>query len=388
MVTKKESLDFHKKLNGQLSVTLKHPMKTQKDVSIMYTPGIAEPCRAIAENKDAVYDYTIKKNTVAVISDGSAVLGLGNIGPEAALPVMEGKSALFKQFGHINAFPICLDTQDTEEIIETVKRIAPVFGGINLEDISAPRCFEIEDRLQDLGIPVMHDDQHGTAVVVLAALINACKITGKKFEDLKIVISGVGAAGVAVTKLLVCVPDQNKPICVKAPNVLLCDSKGIIYQGRAHLNPVKKELALITNGSATKGTLTDALHEADVFIGVSKPGLLTGAMVKTMAQDSIIFAMANPVPEIMPDLAKKAGAAIVATGRSDFANQVNNALAFPGIFRGALDARASRITEAMKWAAANALASFVKKPTVDKIIPGILEKGVAEAVAEAVKKAV
>jgi malate dehydrogenase (oxaloacetate-decarboxylating) len=386
MLTKDEILTYLKELNGLLSISLKKEMKTQRDISIMYTPGIAEPCRIIAENKEAVYDYTIKKNSVAVISDGTAVLGLGDIGPHAAMPVMEGKCALFKQFGNIDAFPICLDTKDTEEIIATVKIIAPVFGGVNLEDISAPRCFEIEQRLQDLGIPVMHDDQHGTAVVVLAALINACKVTGKHFGDLKIVISGVGAAGVAVTKLLVCTPNQDKPICVDAPQVLLCDSKGIIYQGRDHLNPIKEELAQITNGVQQKGTLADALAGADVFVGVSKPGLVTAEMVKSMNKDPIIIAMANPVPEIMPHVARRAGAAVVATGRSDCPNQVNNALAFPGIFRGALDVRAPRITELMKIAAAQALAAHVKNPTKDEIIPRILDPGIAQAVAEAVKK--
>ncbi|PIN79859.1 NAD-dependent malic enzyme [Candidatus Woesearchaeota archaeon CG10_big_fil_rev_8_21_14_0_10_34_8] len=382
---KKQALDFHKRLKGKLSIELKEKIRTKEDLSLTYTPGVAEPCKIIAQNKEEVYTYTMKGNTVAVITDGSAVLGLGNIGPEAALPVMEGKCALFKQFAGIDAFPICLDTQDTNEIIETVKRIAPVFGGINLEDISAPRCFEIEQKLQDIGIPVMHDDQHGTAVVVLAGLINACKVTGKNFQDLNIVVNGVGAAGVAITNLLVCTPDQSKPVCVNAPNVLLCDSKGIIYNGRDNLNSVKKELAKITNGRKIKGSLADALKGADVFIGVSQPNLLTKEMIKSMNKDPIIFAMANPVPEIMPDKAKAAGAAVVATGRSDFPNQVNNAVAFPGIFKGALESRSPRITEAMKIAAAEALAALVKNPNSEKIIPAVLDKGVSEAVAKAVK---
>jgi malate dehydrogenase (oxaloacetate-decarboxylating) len=382
---KTEALEYHKQLHGQLEVTVKKPMKTQKDISLAYTPGVAFISDAIAKNKNAVYDYTIKHNSLAVITDGSAVLGLGNIGPEAALPVMEGKAALFKQFGNIDAFPICLATQDTEEIIRTIKNIAPVFGAINLEDISAPRCFEIEERLQDLGIPVMHDDQQGTAIVVLAGLINATKVVHKTLEQIKIVINGAGAAGTAIAKLLVCM-DYDAKICRSAGEVIVCDTEGMIYEGRPAMNKYKQQLAKITNHKRMRGTLADALKGADVFIGVSKAHLVTEAMVKTMNTDAIIFAMANPVPEIMPDEAKKAGATIIATGRSDFPNQVNNALVFPGLFRGALDMKAKNITQEMKLRAAHALAATVQHPTKDKILPSLLDKQAADNIARAVRR--
>ena len=386
-----ESLKEHEKLKGKLSIRSKIALSSKHDLSIAYTPGVAEPCRAIAKNKNNVYKYTIKGNCVAVVTDGSAVLGLGNIGAEAALPVMEGKAILFKEFAGIDAFPICLATQNTEEIIDTVKRIAPVFGGINLEDISAPRCFEIEEKLQDLGIPVMHDDQHGTAVVVLAALVNALKVTGRKKEAIKVAISGAGAAGIAITKML---------LHYGIRDIILVDSKGIIHKCRNDLNESKKQIAELTNQQDTNklyqdpvcrpgivGSLQDAVKDRDVFIGVSAPGLLTREMVKSMSNAPIIFAMANPEPEIMPELAKQAGAAVVGTGRSDFPNQINNVLAFPGLFRGALDAAAKQITLKMKIAAAEALAHYVEKPTAEMIVPSPLDRDVAIAVAHAVKKA-
>jgi len=372
-----ESLNFHKKLKGKIEVISRTPVETKEDLSLAYTPGVAEACQAIVDDPEQVYELTRKNNMVAVITDGSAVLGLGNIGPEASLPVMEGKALLFKQFADVDAFPIALDTQDTEEIIETVKRIAPMFGGINLEDISAPRCFEIEQRLQEaLNIPVFHDDQHGTAIVVLAGLYNALKVVHKKIEDITVTMSGVGAAGVAITKLL---------LLAGVKDVLLVDSKGLIYAGREQLNPVKDALATLTNKEKRSGTLADAITGADVFVGVSKPGVLTKDMVKTMNQNAIIFAMANPTPEIFPDVAKEAGAAVVATGRSDFPNQINNVLAFPGVFRGLLDARISNVTDDMKLAAAKALADAVTEPTAEKIIPGPFEKGTSDAVAAAIK---
>ncbi len=380
----KEALDLHKKKKGKIELKSKVKLETSDDLSISYTPGVAEVSRKIAEDKSAVFDYTIKKNTIGVVTDGSAVLGLGNIGPEAALPVMEGKSVLLKEFGGVDAFPICLTTQDSEEIIETVRRIAPTFGGINLEDISAPRCFEIEDALQDLGIPVFHDDQHGTAIVVLAALINATKVLGKKFEELKVVVNGAGAAGIAITKMLLCF-SIDKNICRSVKQIILCDSKGIIYEGRQGLNPSKQEIAAITNPNKREGTLKDAMVGADVFIGVSKGSLLTKDMVRKMNKDPMIFAMANPIPEIMPDEAKDAGAAIIGTGRSDFPNQINNVLAFPGIFRGALDAKATKITNEMKIAAASAIADCIVSPTAENIIPSPLDKSVAIKVAERVK---
>ncbi len=371
------SIKMHIKHKGKIEVISKIPVITKDDLSTAYTPGVAQPCREIAKDKELAYKYTMKQNMVAVISDGSAVLGLGNIGPEAALPVMEGKALLFKEFAGVDAFPIVLDTQDTEEIIKTIKHIAPGFGGINLEDISAPRCFEIEERLiKELNIPVMHDDQHGTAIVVLAGLINALKLANKQKENVKVILSGAGAAGIAITKLL---------LKFGVKNILLCDTKGIIYQGRTGLNSTKEMIAKITNLQKIKGSLADALSEADIFIGISAPGVVTKEMVESMNEKAIIFAMANPTPEIMPDIAKAAGAFIIATGRSDFPNQVNNVLAFPGIFRGALDARITKITDDMKISVAQAIAAHVSNPTVDNIIPSALDKSVAVAVAKAVK---
>lgn len=384
-----KSLEAHEKLRGKVSVVSKMPVTSREELSIAYTPGVAEPCRRIAANPDDVYKYTSKGNMVAVVSDGSAVLGLGNIGGLAGLPVMEGKAILFKAFADVDAFPIVLSTQDPDEIIAAIKAIAPTFGGINLEDIKAPECFYIEQRLKEtLDIPVFHDDQHGTAIVVLAGLINALKVTGQKLENVKFVISGVGAAGVAITKLLILYG-------AKAENFLLCDSKGAIYRGREDLNPTKMELAEVTNTAChidhyhekcVKGGLSEAIKGANVFIGVSKAGLLTAEMIKSMAKDPIIFAMANPTPEIMPDEALAAGARIVATGRSDYPNQINNVLAFPGIFRGVLDVRAPQITDKMKIAAAEAIAAMVENPTEEKIVPAPFEPGIAQTVAEAVKK--
>ncbi len=374
-----ESLKLHEAKKGKIEVISKVKVETKDDLSLAYSPGVAEPCRAIAKNPADVYRYTNKGNLVAVVTDGSAVLGLGNIGPAAGMPVMEGKAILFKTFGDVDAFPICLDTQDTEEIIKAVKLIAPGFGGINLEDISAPRCFEIEKRLiEELDIPVFHDDQHGTAIVVLAGLINALKVTGRTFEGIKVVVNGVGAAGVAITKLLI-------TYGVKPENFLLCDSKGIIYKGRENLNPVKEELAEITNANQLTGGLSEAMQGADVFLGVSMAKLVTQDMVRSMANDPIIFAMANPEPEIMPSLALEAGAKIVATGRSDFPNQVNNVLGFPGIFRGVLDAGIRVIDDRVKIAAAEAIASYVKNPKAEMIIPSPLDKEVAIVVANAIK---
>jgi malate dehydrogenase (oxaloacetate-decarboxylating) len=374
----KKSVEAHKKYGGKVAIHSKMPLDTQEDLSIAYTPGVAQPCLDISENAELAYDYTSKQNTVAVVSDGSAVLGLGNIGPEASMPVMEGKAVLFKKFADVDAVPIVLSSQNTEEIIKAVKMIAPTFGGINLEDISAPRCFEIEKRLkEELSIPVMHDDQHGTAVVTLAGIINSLKVTGKKFEDLKVVINGAGAAGMAIIYLL-------KEVGVK--QIIMCDSRGIIYKDRGSLTSVKEEAAKITNEKQVQGDLSDAVKGTDVFIGVSVPGVLSADMVRTMNNDPIIFAMANPIPEIMPAEAVQAGARIVATGRSDFPNQINNVLAFPGIFRGLLDARASKLTNKMYIAAAYAIAEVVKEPNEDKIIPGPFDEGIAEAVAEAVRK--
>ncbi len=378
MNIQEESLELHKRLKGKLEVKSKVPVENKKDMSLAYTPGVAEPCRYIAKNKDDVYKYTFKGNSVAVISDGSAVLGLGNIGAEAALPVMEGKAILFKEFANIDAFPICLDSQDVQKNIETIRNIAPVFGGINLEDFKAPQCFEIEASLQDLGIPVMHDDQHGTAIVVLAGLINALKVVDKKIENVKIVFSGAGAAGIAVTKML---------LNYGASNVILCDTKGTLYEGREGLNKYKDEISLVTNKEKLKGSLADAIADADIFIGVSAKGLVSKEMVSSMAKDAIVMAMANPDPEIMPDDAKEAGARVIATGRSDFPNQVNNVLGFPGVFRGALDARAKRITEKMKIAAAEALASVIENPTPDEIVPYSTNKGIVPKIAKAVKEA-
>lgn len=383
----KESLNLHKRLKGKIRMTPKMDVRTKEDLSLVYSPGVAEPCREIAKNPEAVWDYTIKSNTVAIVSDGSAVLGLGNIGAEAAIPVMEGKAMLFRRFADIDAFPICLDTQDTEKIIETVKLMAPVFGGVNLEDIAAPRSFEIEERLQDIGIPVFHDDQHGTAIVVLAALINAAKLVGKSLFQLKVVINGGGAAGVAIAKLLRCVEHESNDACISVKDVIVCDSKGIISSQRDNLNDSKQELLQFTNTNDVHGALTDALVDADVFIGVSIGDLLTAEDVRTMAQDPIILALANPTPEIMPEEAYAGGAAVVGTGRSDLPNQVNNVLGFPGIFRGALDARAKRITPAMKLAAAYAIADTVDTPTREMIIPATLNEQVAWQVAQAVKEA-
>ncbi|MCI6630019.1 MAG: NADP-dependent malic enzyme [Lachnospiraceae bacterium] len=379
MTTNEKALQLHKEWNGKLETVSKIPVKSREALSLAYTPGVAEPCKVIAEDKEAAYTYTIKANTVAVISDGSAVLGLGNIGPYAAMPVMEGKAVLFKEFGGVNAVPICLDTQDTEEIIQTVKNIAPAFGGINLEDISAPRCFEIEERLKEmLDIPVFHDDQHGTAIVVLAGIINSLKVVNKKKEDCKVVVNGAGSAGIAITKLL---------LTYGFTNVIMCDKSGILAKDTPNMNYMQERMAGLTNPNQEKGLLADALKGADIFVGVSAPGIVTQEMVASMNRDSILFAMANPVPEIMPDLAKAAGARIVGTGRSDFPNQVNNVVAFPGIFKGALEGRATQITEEMKLAAAYAIAGLVPDDELSdtNIMPEAFLPEVAEVVAEAVK---
>ena len=379
MTTNEKALLMHEKWNGKLETVSKTPVKTREDLAIAYTPGVAEPCKVIAKDKEAAYKYTMKANTVAVVSDGSAVLGLGNIGPYAAMPVMEGKAVLFKEFGNVNAVPICLDTQDTEEIIKTVTYLAPGFGGINLEDISAPRCFEIEERLKEiLDIPVFHDDQHGTAIVVLAGVINALKVVGKKKEDCRIVVNGAGSAGVAITKLL---------LTYGFPNIIMCDKVGIVSKDTEGLNWMQKKMTEVTNLNNETGSLADALKGADIFIGVSAPNIVTPEMVASMNRDSILFAMANPVPEIMPDVAKAAGARIVGTGRSDFPNQVNNVVAFPGIFKGALEGRATQITEEMKLAAAEAIAGLVPadKLSDDNIMPEAFDPQVAEVVADAVK---
>ena len=378
----KASLELHRRFKGKIAVVAKMPVRSKDDLATVYSPGVAEPCRAIAADPEAAYEYTIKGNTVAVVTDGTAVLGLGNIGPLAAIPVMEGKAMLFKKFAGIDAFPICLDTTNVDEIVETVRRIAPVFGGINLEDISAPRSFEVEERLQDLGIPVFHDDQHGTAIVVLAALINAAKCLKKDINKLKVVVNGAGAAGVAIAKLLKGFGVENPAI--RVANVLVCDSKGIISKGRSDLNASKLEALTFTNNHDVRGGIRDALVGADVFVGVSVANLLTSDDIRLMAKDSIVFALANPTPEIMPEEAHKGGAAIVGTGRSDMPNQVNNVLGFPGIFRGALDARVTRITLPMKLAAALAIASCVEKPRRDHIIPTSLNLKVARRVAKAV----
>ena len=379
MDNKEKALLCHKEWNGKLETVAKSKVKTREDLAIAYTPGVAEPCKVIAEDKTAAYTYTWKANTVAVVSDGSAVLGLGNIGPYAAMPVMEGKCVLFKEFGNVNAVPICLDTQDTEEIIQAVKNIAPGFGGINLEDISAPRCFEIEERLKEmLDIPVFHDDQHGTAIVVLAGIINGLRVTGKKKEDCRVVVNGAGSAGVAITKLL---------LTYGFKHVTMCDREGIIGKDYPNLNWMQKKMTEVTNLENASGTLEDALRGADIFVGVSAPNIVTSEMVSSMNKDAILFAMANPVPEIMPDVAKAAGAKVVGTGRSDFPNQVNNVIAFPGIFRGALEAHATQITEEMKLAAAEALAALVSDEELneDFIMPEAFDPRVAEVVSEAVK---
>ncbi len=372
-----KSLELHKKYRGKIEVASKVPLENKVDLSLAYTPGVAEVSREIGRNAELAYEYTLKRNTVAVISDGSAILGLGNLGALAAIPVMEGKAAIFKRFANVDAFPICVNTQDVEEIIALVKNIAPVFGGINLEDISAPRCFEIENRLRaELSIPVMHDDQHGTAVVVLAGLINSIKLRGSNKEDVRIVLSGAGAAGTAITKLL---------LTYGFKNFIVCDSQGAIYEGRPDLNKEKQILARITNTQKLTGSLVDVLLGADIFIGVSKPGVLTSEMVQAMAKQPIIFALANPVPEIMPDIAIKAGAFIVATGRSDFPNQINNSLAFPGIFRGALDNRIKQFTEEMFVHAAIALADYVKDPQPNQVLPEPFDLGVVDAIKKVVR---
>ena len=379
MTTNEKALLMHEKWNGKLETVSKTPVKTREDLAIAYTPGVAEPCKVIAQDKEAAYKYTMKANTVAVVSDGSAVLGLGNIGPYAAMPVMEGKAVLFKEFGNVNAVPICLDTQDTEEIIKAVTYLAPGFGGINLEDISAPRCFEIEERLKEiLDIPVFHDDQHGTAIVVLAGVINALKVVGKKKEDCRVVVNGAGSAGVAITKLL---------LTYGFPNIIMCDKVGIVSKDTEGLNWMQQKMTEVTNLNNETGSLADALKGADIFIGVSAPNIVTPEMVASMNHDSILFAMANPVPEIMPDVAKAAGARVVGTGRSDFPNQVNNVVAFPGIFKGALEGRATQITEEMKLAAAEAIAGLVPadKLSDDNIMPEAFDPQVAEVVANAVK---
>ena len=376
---------IHRQLRGKISIVGKVPIESKEDLAIAYTPGVAGPCQRIADDPNEARELTIKRNTVAVVSDGSAVLGLGNIGPLAAIPVMEGKSLLFKQFGNIDAWPICVDTQDSQQIIETVRRIAPVFGGINLEDISAPRCFEIEDALQDLGIPVFHDDQHGTAVVLLAALINASKVVGKPLEKMKVIVNGAGAAGTAIAKLLRCVGNDPN-VCVPVADVIICDSKGAIHKDRTDLSTYKQDILKFSNRHNRTGSLHDVIKDSDVFIGVSKGDLLDQSDIRAMANEAIVLAMANPIPEIMPDKAIQAGAAIVGTGRSDFPNQVNNLLAFPGIFRGALDSQASQISEQMKIAAAKALANLVPNPTHDRILPDPLDRSVGPCVASAVSE--
>lgn len=379
MTNSEKALMLHEKWNGKIDTVSKAEVNSREDLALAYTPGVAEPCKVIAENPDAAYKYTIKANTVAVVSDGSAVLGLGNIGPLAAMPVMEGKAVLFKEFGGVNAFPICLDTQDTDEIIETVVRIAPAFGGINLEDISAPRCFEIEERLKELlDIPVFHDDQHGTAIVVLAGIINALKVTGKTREDCRVVVNGAGSAGIAISKLLLTYGFRN---------VMLCDKAGILARGMDGLNWMQEKMMDVTNLEHRTGTLADAMKGADIFVGVSAPGIVTQDMVASMNKDAILFAMANPVPEIMPDLAKAAGARVVGTGRSDFPNQVNNVVVFPGIFKGALEGRASAITEEMKLAAAEAIAGLVDGRDLndENILPEAFDPRVADVVSSAVK---
>lgn len=380
MTNAEKALQLHEEWNGKLEITSKAKVKTREDLALAYTPGVAEPCKLIAKDKELAYKYTTKANTIAVVSDGSAVLGLGNIGAHAAMPVMEGKAVLFKEFAGVNAVPICLDTQDTEEIIKTVTYLAPTYGGINLEDISAPRCFEIEERLKEkLDIPVFHDDQHGTAIVVLAGVINGLKVVGKKKEDCKVVVNGAGSAGIAITKLM---------LRYGFKNVTMCDREGIISSSYENLNWMQKKMLEQTNLSDEKGTLADALKGADIFVGVSAPGIVSEEMVQSMNKDAILFAMANPTPEIMPDLAKKAGARVVGTGRSDFPNQVNNVLVFPGIFRGALEARVTQITEDMKLAAANALANLISDEELseDNILPAAFDPRCADAVSNAVKQ--
>jgi len=376
----KRALELHKSKKGKLEIKSKVPLRSKDDLSIAYTPGVAEPCRKTFKTSAHAYKYTIKGNSVAVVTNGTAVLGLGNIGAQAALPVMEGKCILFKKFANIDAYPICLDTQNIEEVIKTVKLISPGFGGINLEDIKAPDCFEIEERLKkELDIPVFHDDQHGTAIVTLAALINSLKVVNKKIKDVKIIINGAGAAGTAIVKLLT---------LYGARNIILLDSQGAIYKGRKGLTPIKKQMSQITNSEKLKGRLEDVIGESDVFIGISVGNILKKQSVKLMNKDAIVFAMANPVPEIMPGDAKAAGAAVVATGRSDFDNQINNVLAFPGVFRGLLDARVKHVTDQMKIVSAKALASLVQNPTPDKIIPSVFEKKIVGKIAKSIKKCI
>ncbi|MFQ7186382.1 MAG: NADP-dependent malic enzyme [Lachnospira eligens] len=378
MTNAEKALQLHEEWNGKFETTPKMKIQTREDLALAYTPGVAEPCKVIAKDKEAAYKYTIKSNTIAVVSDGSAVLGLGNIGAHAAMPVMEGKAVLFKEFGNVNAVPVCLDTQDTEEIIKTVVNIAPAFGGINLEDISAPRCFEIETRLKELlDIPVFHDDQHGTAIVVLAGIINGLKVTGKTKEDCQVVVNGAGSAGIAITKLL---------LTYGFKHVTMCDKSGILSKASEGLNWMQQSMMEVTNLENKTGSLADALRGADIFVGVSAPNIVTADMVKTMNKDAIIFAMANPVPEIMPDVAKAAGAKVVGTGRSDFPNQVNNVIAFPGIFKGALEGRARQITEDMKLAAALAIANLVPDDEVSdvNILPEAFDPKVADVVSKAV----
>ena len=378
MTNAEKALQLHEEWNGKFETTPKMKIQTREDLALAYTPGVAEPCKVIAKDKEAAYKYTIKSNTIAVVSDGSAVLGLGNIGAHAAMPVMEGKAVLFKEFGNVNAVPVCLDTQDTEEIIKTVVNIAPAFGGINLEDISAPRCFEIETRLKELlDIPVFHDDQHGTAIVVLAGIINGLKVTGKTKEDCQVVVNGAGSAGIAITKLL---------LTYGFKHVTMCDKSGILSKASEGLNWMQQSMMEVTNLENKTGSLADALRGADIFVGVSAPNIVTADMVKTMNKDAIIFAMANPVPEIMPDVAKAAGAKVVGTGRSDFPNQVNNVIAFPGIFKGALEGRARQITEDMKLAAALAIADLVPDDEVSdvNILPEAFDPRVADVVSKAV----
>ena len=380
MTANELALQMHKKWNGKIETTAKSHVRTREDLAIAYTPGVAEPCKVIAKDPTAAYTYTMKANTIAVVSDGSAVLGLGNIGALAGMPVMEGKAVLFKELGGINAVPICLDTQDTDEIIRTVVNIAPAFGGINLEDISAPRCFEIEERLKELlDIPVFHDDQHGTAIIVLAGIINAMKVAGKDKETAQVVVNGAGSAGVAITKLL---------LRYGFKHVTMCDINGMLNESSPNLNWMQKEMVKVTNLEGRQGTLADALKGADIFVGVSAPNIVTKEMVASMNHDAILFAMANPVPEIMPDLAKEAGAKVVGTGRSDFPNQINNVMAFPGIFRGALEGHATKITEEMKLACAEAIASLVPDDelTETHIVPDALDPIIADVVSKAVKE--
>ena len=379
MTLREDALEFHRKSRGKIAIQSKVPCRTREDLSLAYTPGVAEPCREIERDPELIYDYTSKGNLVAVVTDGTAVLGLGDIGARAAMPVMEGKAILFKEFADVDAFPICIDSKDPSVVVEVTKRISTVFGGINLEDISAPRCFEIEERLKrELDIPIFHDDQHGTAVVTAAALINALTIVGKGFDEVRVVTSGAGAAGVAVSNFL---------MSFGVEDLILCDRKGVVHEGRGDLNPSKMEMAKITNPAGVTGSLASALEGADVFVGVSAPGIVSEEMVRSMAEGPIVFAMANPVPEIMPDLARDAGARVVATGRSDFPNQVNNALGFPGIFRGALDVRAREINQEMNMAAARAIAELAEPVSADRIIPSPFDRRVVPKVAEAVARA-